>query len=136
MVSAAMKLLDTGPLIYFLHGMNSLPPKTRIIIEKSRDSLAVSAVSIFEVRSKAARGTWRAVRKYAHADMVPFIEDRGIEILPMTGDIADRAADFMGGHGDPFDRFILATAWKHRADLVSEDEPLDRFAWDGYNRIW
>ncbi len=131
-----MKLLDTGPLIYFLHGAKSLQSRTRSLLEKERDSLAVSAVSIFEIRSKALRGTWRAVQKYAHTDMTPFLEERNITILPLTGEIADRAADFTGGHGDPFDRFILATAWKHRCDFVSEDEALDRFAWDGYNRIW
>jgi PIN domain nuclease of toxin-antitoxin system len=131
-----MKLLDTGPLIYVLHESSKLPRRTLAMLKRHEGSLATSAISIFEVRSKAKRGIWKAASAYAHSDFGPLVEKFGITILPLTADIMDRAADFTGGHGDPFDRFILATAWKHRCDFVSEDEALDRFAWDGYNRIW
>jgi PIN domain nuclease of toxin-antitoxin system len=51
----------------------------------------------------------------------------GANEAPLDGNIALRAAELTGFHGDPADRFIVATALVHGAVLVTADERL--LAW-------
>ena len=44
--------------------------------------------------------------------------------LPLTGEIAILAEELEGLHGDPADRFIVATAFAHDATLVTADARL------------
>lgn len=52
------------------------------------------------------------------------IERRGIQVLPITPEIAELAQSALFTHGDPADRLIAATAWHHRATLVTHDTKL------------
>jgi PIN domain nuclease of toxin-antitoxin system len=45
----------------------------------------------------------------------------GIDIFPLTPDIAFRAVHLSPIHRDPFDRIIMATALEYQAKLVSVD---------------
>ena len=44
--------------------------------------------------------------------------------LPLTGEIAIIAGELEGLHGDPADRFIVATAIAHDAMLLTADDRL------------
>jgi PIN domain nuclease of toxin-antitoxin system len=48
----------------------------------------------------------------------------GATELPLTGEIAILAGELEGLHGDPADRFIIATAIAHDATLVTADNRL------------
>ncbi len=48
----------------------------------------------------------------------------GASELPLTGEIAILAGELEGLHGDPADRFIVATAITHDAMLVTADDRL------------
>ena len=48
----------------------------------------------------------------------------GATELPLTGEIAILAGEIEGLHGDPADRFIVATAIAHDAMLVTADDRL------------
>jgi PIN domain nuclease of toxin-antitoxin system len=47
--------------------------------------------------------------------------DTGVVELALTGDTALLAVDLKTLHGDPADRFIVATAMMHDAALVTAD---------------
>jgi len=53
--------------------------------------------------------------------------DTGVIELALTGDIALLAVDLKTLHGDPADRFIIATAIMHDATLVTADARLLRW---------
>jgi PIN domain nuclease of toxin-antitoxin system len=48
-----------------------------------------------------------------------------IEALPLTPEIA-LMADGLVMHADPADRFVVATALRHGASLVTKDQPMRR----------
>jgi PIN domain nuclease of toxin-antitoxin system len=50
--------------------------------------------------------------------------DSGIHEAPLTGDIAILAGNLEGLHGDPADRFIVATAIARDATLITADQRL------------
>ncbi len=45
----------------------------------------------------------------------------GIELFPLTANIAARAVELSPVHKDPFDRLIIATALEYGAKLASVD---------------
>ena len=53
----------------------------------------------------------------------------GIEEVPLSGDIAIQSVALVGLPSDPADRFIVATALKMQAALVTSDARL--LAWKG-----
>ena len=59
----------------------------------------------------------------------------GIEILPLTADIAVRSTRLSHGfHGDPADRLIVATAIVYGSSLVTRDERIQEFG--GVKTLW
>ena len=53
----------------------------------------------------------------------------GIEVVPLDGELAIEAVALAGLHPDPADRFIVATALKTEASLVTSDARL--LSWKG-----
>jgi PIN domain nuclease of toxin-antitoxin system len=53
----------------------------------------------------------------------------GIREVELTAEIALRASDLENLTGDPFDRFIVATALIHQAVLLTADDAI--LAWPG-----
>jgi PIN domain nuclease of toxin-antitoxin system len=53
--------------------------------------------------------------------------DTGVVELALTGDIALLAVELKNLHGDPADRFIVATALMHDATLITADARLLRW---------
>jgi PIN domain nuclease of toxin-antitoxin system len=51
----------------------------------------------------------------------------GIELLPLTPDIAATAVALSAVHRDPFDRLIIATTIKTRGKLASVDGVFSRY---------
>jgi PIN domain nuclease of toxin-antitoxin system len=129
-------LLDTGPLIYALHDPDrNLSRKAKRAVDASFDALAVSAASIFEVRILGRRRSWDECFRYDVEDFNEIVEACGIIVLPVTGEIYNRAADYPLDYRDHFDKLIAATAEVHGLDLISEDQEIERLG-AGWNRIW
>lgn len=120
--------MDTNALIWFRLGDPKLGPTARREAENAlrAGQLAVSVVSFWEVGWLLARrrldlnldiARWRA----------ELLAD-GLVELPLTGEMAVRAAKLPNLHSDPIDRFIVATALDgHR--LLTADGPI--LAWPG-----
>ena len=124
-----MILLDTHALVWLVEGLPQIGAVARAAADAalSEDSLAVSAISFWEVAMLQARGRLR-LRQPAEAWRAELLE-RGLVELPVTGEIgiaAVRLADF---HADPADRIITATAALRRATLITADDRI--LAWSG-----
>ncbi len=55
------------------------------------------------------------------------LEPAGIELLPLTADVAFKAVNLSPVHKDPFDRMIIATALSYKARLASVDRLFSQY---------
>ena len=123
-----MILVDTQALLWWNSGDSKLGPNARREIENAlrAGQLAVSVVSFWEVGWLLARKRlslaldierWRA----------ELLADGLVEI-PLTGEMAVRAAKLPNLHSDPADRFIVAAALDGHRLLTADRLILD---WPG-----
>lgn len=124
-----MILLDTHALIWMDADDAALGRRSRSLIDSALldGALAVSAISFWEcsmlhqrrrVRLPKSCRAWRG-------DLLA----AGLLEMPLDGEIADMAARLADLHGDPADRFIVSTAIRSRATLLTADRALLR--WKG-----
>lgn len=124
-----MILVDTHTLLWMDNDDPSLGRRARGLIDAAlaKGALAVSAISFWEcsmlherrrVRLPKSCRAWRS-------DLLA----AGLLELPLDGEVADAAARLSDLPRDPADRFIVATAIKQRATLLTADRALLR--WKG-----
>jgi len=117
-------VLDTHALLWMDRNDASLGNLSRRRIEDAwrNDTVAVSAISFWEVAMLAQRGrivlpapveAWRA-------DLL----QAGVQEISINGRIAMLATTFHDLHRDPADRFIVATAMLYSALLVTADSKI------------
>ncbi|MEM1101949.1 MAG: type II toxin-antitoxin system VapC family toxin [Pseudomonadota bacterium] len=119
---SARLLLDTHVWFWVLTDSPALPRAMHERIEASA-SRAISAASLYEVRLKHRLGKLPLPGALVDG-LVPVTRSSGIEVLPMTGEIAERAAGYPWAHRDPFDRIIAATSEMHALELLTQDAAL------------
>ncbi len=110
-------LLDTNALIWLLKDSDRLGRRAGLEID---DALQLSRVLIsaapgWEVAGLVAKNRVRL--------------DKAIEEVPLDGEVAIESVALDDLHWDPVDRFIVATAVKMRATLVTSDDRL--LSWKG-----
>ena len=118
-----MILLDTHAVIWFSTD-SGLGKRSQAISDDALadDRLAVSAVSFWEIATLVTKGRLRSID--SATDLRKLVLDSGLNEVPVTGDIAILAGNLEGLHGDPADRFIVATAIAYDATLITADERL------------
>ena len=129
-----MIVLDTHAWVWWLTKPEKLGKKGARAIGKA-PRVGIPAISVWEVAMKHEAGTLRFDRPLAVWMDEALAEDPRIEVLPMLPRIAIEAAQLSWAHGDPADRFIVATARAHGAPLVTadariQDSRLVRCVWD------
>lgn len=88
--------------------------------------VGVSAVSCFELTLAHSRG--RLALPDPPAEWLPrALAGSGVELLPLTPEIALRAVGLTDIHRDPFDRIIIATAIEMDGRLASVDGHFDDY---------
>jgi PIN domain nuclease of toxin-antitoxin system len=117
-------LLDTHAAIWLANEDRMLGMQSRDIILTAREEnqLSISAISFWEIALLVSKD-----RLELHRD--PFqlrneLLGSGVTELPLSGDIAMLAVRLENLHGDPADRFIIATAITHDATLLTADQRL------------
>lgn len=114
-----MIVLDTHIWLWWLKSDSRLKGEWKHRIERS-DKVCVSAISCVEVAWLVAHG--RIILPCASDEwMEKALADSGIELIPITPNIAKRASELSFQHKDPQDRLIIATTLVYRATLISAD---------------
>ena len=117
-------LADTNALIWWLTDHKQLSKEQlRVLkaLENQGQPLFVSAVTLLEVAILFGVGN----RKHPErgAQMLSDMEiGFGVEVLPMSFEVAIEVASVGDALRDPMDRAIVATARVHRLTLITSDE--------------
>ncbi|MFT4179387.1 MAG: type II toxin-antitoxin system VapC family toxin [Thermomonas sp.] len=122
-----MIVLDTHTLLWWASGAtDQLSPVALEVIEAELDGgrIVVSSISAWEIAMLVARGrvalsidTEEWLTLAGHIEAVAF--------MPVDNEIAVKSIELPGDfHKDPADRFIVATARKLGAPLVTADEKI------------
>ncbi|HEY0720850.1 MAG TPA: type II toxin-antitoxin system VapC family toxin, partial [Gammaproteobacteria bacterium] len=120
-----MILLDTCVLIFDALTPERLSPAARdaLVRGEADGKLACADISLWEIAMLVAKG-----RLDPGTDAATFcrlaLDARGVQVLPITPEIAATSTQIELPHGDPADRLIAATAVTAGAVLLTCDEKL------------
>jgi PIN domain nuclease of toxin-antitoxin system len=117
-------VVDTHALVWLTSGEPLLGRRARALLDAAleTDTLAVSAISFWEVAMLAARGRI-ALGSTAEAWRTEIL-NLGVNEVPVDGKIAMLSVSLPRLHADPADRIIVATAIHAGATLLTADERL------------
>jgi PIN domain nuclease of toxin-antitoxin system len=118
-------LLDTHIVLWRLTADPRLPKRAISIMDEDALSMDVSAISVWEVAIKWALRKGRADdMPVSGTDFLREIERARITPLPVQPIHAAAVDDLPMLHGDPFDRFLLATARHEGMTFLTHDATL------------
>jgi PIN domain nuclease of toxin-antitoxin system len=120
-------LIDTHVALWIATNNPALGAKSRTLAQQAvaDGSLAISAISFWEIALLIARRRFETTKTATQLRLE--MADTSVIELPLNGDISIRAVELQNLHGDPADRFILATAIAHDATLLTADKALLRW---------
>lgn len=113
-----MLLLDTHALVWLV--LDS-PRLGKLARRRAARGAHVSAITFWELSMLAEAGRIRLGMSVSEARDV--VLRSNVSEVPIDGVVAMTAAR-LGMHGDPGDRFVVATALVHGATLMTADEKL------------
>lgn len=124
-----MIVLDTHVWVWWLSEGYSFSSKVRKLLNegKTKHTIYISSISVWEVAQLATRGRLQLTMDYAdwiaHAESLPFIN-----FVPIDNHIALKSIQLHSPlHQDPADRIIIATALTLGASLITKDEKIIRY---------
>jgi PIN domain nuclease of toxin-antitoxin system len=131
-------LLDTHIWLWYAEGVTErLRPASIKILDDTRkkDGLLVSAISVWEIGAQSAKG--RIKLSIPLRDWVAKALDvPGIHLAPLDAVTAAESTLLPGNaHGDPADRFLIATARTHGVALATRDERIIEYGRLGFVRV-
>ncbi len=122
-----MILLDTHTFIWLVAEPESLSKRATVAIgnaERSKTTIGISAASIYEMVNGYRLG--RVQYAAPQEILLRHIRSR-LQIIPIEEEIAITAGQIPEPfHGDPMDRFIVATAIVHNCTLITGDRQILR----------
>jgi PIN domain nuclease of toxin-antitoxin system len=131
-------LLDTHIWLWYAEGdAERLPPASVKKLEQARraDGLRVSSISVWEVGMQHAKGRIHLstpLRDWVRRSLSP----AGISLLPLDADSAAESTLLPGEpHGDPADRFLIASARTKGLLLATRDETIIKYGRAGHVRV-
>ena len=117
-------LIDTDILIWAVTWPDRLQPRLREAILAPRNTVLVSAASVWEIAIKRSLG--RLTFPLERLDAV--LEEAGFNHLPITAAHAIEAGSLPRHHADPFDRMLVAQACVDDLLLASDDPLIAAYA--------
>nr|WP_297460595.1 type II toxin-antitoxin system VapC family toxin [uncultured Halomonas sp.] len=109
-------LLDTHVFLWWLADDPRLGITAREIIAEPRNTVFVSAASVWEISIKRQLGKLKAPD-----DLERIIEDEGFISLPIAPFHGEQAGNLPMHHRDPFDRMLIAQAQTEGLVLMTAD---------------
>ena len=125
-------LLDTHALLWWLSDDPALTRTARKFIADTRNSLAVSAASAWEIATKVRLGRLPTAADLV-SDFTGYVEREGFVLLAISAEHGIRAGLLPGPHKDPFDRMLMAQAQAENIPIISNEAA---FATYGIRCIW
>jgi PIN domain nuclease of toxin-antitoxin system len=114
-----MILIDTRVFVWMVSDPERLSAPARRAIEKSSDSLAVSAVCAWEVAS-LHRGGGLILPLAPHEFMRRALERHGVLEIPISGVVAMEAVALTASGVSPLQKILLAEAMRQQCAIVSD----------------
>jgi len=121
-----MLLLDTHILLWWINGTAGKLPSSLVATIEDAESLAVSAISCFEIEWLVSHGRIELEISLDEWFSGVFSE-AGVNCLPITAEIARLAASLPEHHKDPQDRLIIATSIIHNLPDISADKQFSHY---------
>jgi PIN domain nuclease of toxin-antitoxin system len=118
-------LLDTHILLLGAVEPERLPKLASSLIESPDNEIIFSALSLWEIAIKAARG--RADFRVDAGILRRSLFDNGYAELPVTGVHAAALASLPPIHKDPFDRMLVAQAMIEGLTLITADPRIAKY---------
>ena len=115
-------LLDTHVALWAFASPELLTTEVRTAITDPRNTVMVSAISVWEVEIKRALGKLDAPEGFA-----ALCVDRGFDPLDITFRHAEVAGALPSHHTDPFDRMLIAQAITENLELVTKDRAMSKY---------
>jgi PIN domain nuclease of toxin-antitoxin system len=117
-------LLDTHLVLWWLAN-DPRVGAARLIIENAGDDVVVSQASLWEVAIKSASGKLNVDPQAFSRD----VEIHGFSWLRIENKQLVRVGSLqrISGHGDPFDRLLIAQAQVEQATLLTTDQTLAEY---------
>ena len=113
-------VLDTHIWFWFINReFERFPENWREVIETA-SQVGVSPVSCYEIALAHQKGRM-SLPCPASEWLADALMPSGIDLLPITPEVANQAVDLSPIHKDPYDRLIIATALMYQAQLASID---------------
>ncbi len=119
-------LLDTHIAFWLMLQPKLLPRSEQAIMEAERTSMAVSVVSLWELRLKWNRQFTSGARKgpAEPAAMLTALELARISVIALTAPVSVAALNPPLDHTDPFDELLLTQAQQGGYRLLTRDRRL------------
>lgn len=127
-------LLDTCALIWFLRNDRELSSTAAEVVEYPGNTVAVSAVSIWEIAIKAQLGKLKAPKGLT-STLEGELVDAGFRILPVTYAHVSGVFALPAVHQDPFDRLLISQCRSEKMIAVTDD-PLWSDPRYGIQTLW
>jgi PIN domain nuclease of toxin-antitoxin system len=128
-------------MIWFSAGVGIVEPAAAIIDHAAvTDGVFISPISAWEIgmlcRPRIGRPPAVQFTPDARAWFAQVLAGSGVRLAPLTPEIAIDSSYLPGAlHGDPADRFIVATARHLDIPLVTRDRRLLAYGAEGYARV-
>ncbi len=130
-------LLDTHSLLWALTAPGQLPLNVQSQLKDSRNTVFVSAVSLWEISIKSSLGKL-TLSGIPIDEILLYCKKSGFSVLPLTGEDASSFSilEMRPDHRDPFDRMLVHLSIKHDVTLVSKDRRMQMYVPAGLTLVW
>lgn len=115
-------VLDTCALLWLVSGDRKLSPQAKEAIDRA-SLVMVSAISAWEISLKSARGQLELPRP-AIEWFEAALQHHRLRLAPLDVPVLVSANALPWHHRNPADRFIVATALRENAAIVTSDRKL------------
>lgn len=119
-------LLDTCVFLWWSEGADDIPASVRALVSDRRNTVFLSAISVWEIVLKHALG--RLPLPDAPERFVPRErEGHGLTPLPLDEASTFQLSRLPQLHRDPIDRMLIAQAIEHGLAVVTPDRLITRY---------
>lgn len=115
-------LLDTHIILWWVTDPEKISLSTRKIIENKKNSLFISAASIWEMGIKKSIGSLDYPESLIHV-----LTRSGFKTIPITPEDAMSAANLPMIHKDPFDRMLIIQAKIRNYIIITNDKNISQY---------